>query len=221
LVHPAHARLVAERKACRACAPALTNPSIVAGGSLDSDRIGPYARWQGNQQAELMVVAQDFADVQTFQRVKGWPGQRVRANLRLVELVAAAGIRIEPPRIGRSDDRLFFTNAVLCLKQGGMSAPVPAECSRTCGRRFLRPTIELVSPRAVAALGVHAVKAVLAAFDIEAPRDSLLELIDAGQTFQLSDRTRLFPLAHPSNRTRSMTLQKRDWQQLGEWLHAA
>lgn len=112
-------KLVAERKVCHACAPELTNPSVIEGGALDSEHIGPHSRWQGNLDAELVVVAQDFADDKTFVRVRGWPGEKVQTNRRLVELVAAAGITIVAPKRGCCDDRLFFTNAVLCLKRGG------------------------------------------------------------------------------------------------------
>src|SRR4051794_31658052 len=99
----AYARLVAQRKACLAC-PGLTNPSAF-GDALDSDRIGPYTRWQGNLDAELVVVGQDFADVDTFRDIGGWPGEKVRTNLDLVELLKEAGIQIAPPQRGRSDDR--------------------------------------------------------------------------------------------------------------------
>lgn len=56
--------LVAARKTCRRCAT-LTNPSSVA-SPPDSERIGPYSLWQGNLNAPLIIVAQDFADLTTY-----------------------------------------------------------------------------------------------------------------------------------------------------------
>jgi hypothetical protein len=138
--------LVTVRKDCRAC-PQLVNPAVAANGELDSDRIGPYSRWQGNLHSDLVVVGQDFADVETFARVGGWPGENVGTNLTLVELLAAAGFTISPPCRGISSDQVFFTNAVLCLKHGSMQEAIPPACFRACGLRFLRPTIELVSPK--------------------------------------------------------------------------
>lgn len=217
----AYAELVAERKACRAC-PELENPAVTSAGRHDSDRIGPYSRWQGNLDAELVVVAQDFADTKTFEAVQGWPGEKVSTNLALVELAAAAGLSVSPPKRGVSDDQLFFTNAVLCLKRGKMQARIPEQCFRTCGRLFLRRTIELVAPRAVAALGAGALDSVLAAFGKPRRRGSLIALIEAGQTFDVAGGVRVFPLCHPSptvrNTTRSFTRQKADWACLGRWL---
>jgi hypothetical protein len=113
--------VVAERKACEAC-PGLANASRIGAGRFDADEIGAYSRWQGNLDAELMVVGQDFADEDSFIKYRGWPGERVRTNRTLVELVAQAGIGIEPPRFGTPDDRLFFTNAVLLSR---MRSAVP------------------------------------------------------------------------------------------------
>jgi uracil-DNA glycosylase len=212
--------LVTVRKDCRACPP-LVNPAVAADGELDSDRIGPYSRWQGNLHSDLVVVGQDFADVETFTRVGGWPGENVGTNLTLVELLAAAGFTISPPRRGISSDQVFFTNAVLCLKHGSMQAAIPPACFRACGLRFLRPTIELVSPKVVATLGTHALDAVLSAFELSRSQP-LLALIRDGFTFQLTCGARLFPMCHPSrtviNTTRSLDLQKSDWKRIGEHL---
>jgi len=54
--------LVEERKTCRVC-EGLINPSDCAGGVYDSEHIGPWSRWQGNLDSELMVVGQDWGDV--------------------------------------------------------------------------------------------------------------------------------------------------------------
>src|SRR5437660_2463489 len=144
----AYAKLVAERKRCTACAN-LTNPSKYK--ALDSDHIGPYPRRQGNLDAELLVVGQDSSDIDTYLYHGGdWPGEFVQTNLALVELAGAAGITITPPRRGCPNDRLFFTNAVLCLKRSNplkersMRGNLPSAYFRNCGERFLRRTIELV-----------------------------------------------------------------------------
>src|SRR4051794_19778776 len=91
--------LVERRKACAAC-PGLANASRIDGGSMDCDRIGPYSQWQGNLDAELMVVAQDFADVEGFQKHRGWPGARVRTNVALAGFVARTGVAVSLPQYG-------------------------------------------------------------------------------------------------------------------------
>ncbi|MEX0887574.1 MAG: uracil-DNA glycosylase family protein [Phycisphaeraceae bacterium] len=128
----------------------------IDGGAWDCDRTGGYSQWRGSLDTELMVTAQYFADVNGFAEGRGCVGQRVGTNLTLVELVAEAGITIEPPRTGNPDNRLFFTNAVLCMKEGGYAAAVPVGCYKRCGHRFLRPTVELVAPRVAVTLGTGA-----------------------------------------------------------------
>jgi hypothetical protein len=65
-----YAALVARRKTCVAC-PTLVNPSAVAEGRFDYHEIGPYAQRQGNFSSRVVLIAQDFADVEAFKRVAG------------------------------------------------------------------------------------------------------------------------------------------------------
>jgi uracil-DNA glycosylase len=215
--------LVAQRKRCRLC-PKLQNPAAILGGTLDSDELGPYSRWQGSLDAELLVVAQDFADAATFVRLDGWPGDRVSTNLALTELLNEAGFPAQPPRREKSDDVVFLTNAVLCMKQGPMSASVPRVYFETCGRHFLRPTIELIQPRAVVALGSGALDALRAAYGVP-DRAPLRDLVERSPAARLSAITVLFAMFHPSptvrNTVRSLETQREDWRRLGRWLRAA
>jgi len=222
--HLRYEQLVTERKACQFCSQyALTNPSCID-VPADSERIGPYSLWQGNLDSPLVVVGQDFADVDGYQINMGWPGENVGTNLTLVKLVAEAGLNISAPKKGASEDVIFCTNAVLCLKQGGMQAAVRSVCYSACGKRFLRPLIELIKPKAVATLGSGALKAILRAYEIE-NSSSLLNLLDSGRTFDLSGGVRLFPMAHPSksvlNITRSLETQLSDWRKLGAYLESS
>src|SRR5262245_28173851 len=97
-----YAQLVAARKACHLCA-GLTNPSDIADGRLDSQQIGPWSLWQGNLDATVMVVGQDWGDTGYFVRGEGRDSDNNPTNLALVELLAVAGISIEPP--GSTDVR--------------------------------------------------------------------------------------------------------------------
>jgi hypothetical protein len=65
-------------------------------------------------------------------------------------LLGSIGIEIAtstPADVGGG--AVFLTNAVLCLKDGGMQTKVMPECFTNCGVRFLRPTIDLIMPKAV------------------------------------------------------------------------
>lgn len=177
---------------------------------MDSDRIGPFSRWQGNLDAALMVVGQDFADVDGFQKHRGWPGERVRTNLTLAALLAHAAIPVDPPQFGIADDRVFFTNAVLCMKRGGMRAPVSEACASACGRRFLRPTIELIAPKVIVSLGARAMGAVCRAFDLEPPARLCAAV---AVPIPLAGSTVLMPLYHPAA-SRSRQAQESDWDRV-------
>ena len=170
----AYDAMVARRRACRACA-GLQNPSFVADGAYDSTEIGPWSTWQSNLDAPIVVVGQDFGDVAYFEKHCGADSASNRTNANLVQLLGSIGINVGLPgsRDGRGD--LFFTNAVLCLKGGGMQAKVRSEWFRECGKRFLRAQIELVRPKVVVGLGERAHNAVLVAFGL--PSEPLKQAI--------------------------------------------
>jgi uracil-DNA glycosylase len=127
------------------------------------------------------------------------------------------------PRRGESDDTIFLTNGVLCLKEGRMQAQVPTRYFRTCGTCFLRPLIELIRPMAVVTLGRRAFDGALTAFGV-ACTASLAELVDRRATFDLPGGARLFPRFHPSrtvlNTVRSLDQQIEVWRAIREWLRA-
>lgn len=213
-------QLIAGRKSCDLCSGCLDNASKIAGGDFDCDEIGPYTQWQRNLYADLMVVGQDFADVEGFIANEGWPGNDVQTNKVLTSLVAEAGIKISLPVYGQSEYRLFFTNAVLCMKRdGGMRGRVPGQCVRQCGRHFLRPTIELVEPKLVVTLGRAATCAVNSVFDPSPPG----RLPTGGGGGGALHPTRLFastwlvPVFHPMA-SRSREAQREDWRQIGRIL---
>jgi DNA polymerase len=208
--------LVLDRKACDLCSGSLRNASRIDDGRFDGDEIGAYTRWQGNLNAELMIVGQDFASVEVFQDCRGWPGHDVTTNGVLRQFVAHAGINIRLPVYDQPDDRLFCTNAVLCMKEGRMRGPVPAACVRRCGRLFLRPTIELVAPKLVVTLGRAATQAVSEAFDLNPPA-RLPASPGAILPSRLFNSTWLMPVFHPTA-SRSREDQRADWQQIGRVL---
>lgn len=218
----AYAELVQARRECRVCAPELVNPSEVQGGALDSAHVGPYSRWQGNLDASVAIVAQDFADEASFASLGGWPGERVGTNLMLTELLAEAGIATRPPKRGEPADDVFFTNAVLCLKRGSMSTQISKRCFRECGARFLRPTMELIKPKVIVTLGLGALDASLPAFGLRRPPGGLADLVNRDQIFRVSASTVLIPRFHPSrtvrNVTRTEAQQREDWRRIRPWL---
>ncbi len=168
-----------------------------------------------------MVVGQDYSDDRYFERRKGIEDPSNRTNLNLVTLLGSIGFPVTMPgeRLGRGE--AFFTNAILCLKQGGMQAPVRDEWFRNCGERCLRSQIELVRPKVVVGLGERAFNAVLAAFGL--PKERLRDAILSRGTCLPSGAMAVAVYhcgARVINGARNLNRQRQDWQRVSASLGA-
>ena len=208
----AYTELVTRRKAC-CCCRGLTNPSQCQSGKFDSAQIGPWTLWQGNLHAEILVVGQDWGDTKYFltNKLRDTPSNPTNKTLR--HLMSVAGLRIDAPSAANSGAGIaFFTNAVLCLKQGGMQAAVDPVWFANCGKLFLRPTIELIAPNAVVTLGARAYRAVC--YDYGLRPQAFRRAVEAEPT-QLLSGPLLLPVYHCGarilNTHRPLSIQEQDW----------
>jgi uracil-DNA glycosylase len=211
-----NADLVAYRKQCRVCV-GLINPAECANGLYDSDHIGPWSVWQGSLSASLMVVGQDWGDEQYFVANAGQDVANNPTNEMLRELLMGIGVEVAASDShNASNHRVFFTNAVLCLKNGGMQAQMEKEWVLNCASRFLRPTIEVVKPRFVITLGEHAYRAVVYAYQMQ--RLGFKSAVEDLTGFDLGNGTRLFPVylccRRIFNTHRPMAQQRQDWERI-------
>ena len=214
--------LVEVRKACRACGTGLTNPSVCENGAFDCEAMGEWSHWQGNLDAPLMVVGQDWGDVAWFLREKGRSTNTSRTNTTLLKLLASIGFQLKLPYQTQGNGTLFFTNAVLCLKSCGAQSSVKPEWFRNCGHRFLRPTIELVQPKIVVCLGERAYRAVMGAWQIKARK--FYDAVTSPDSVLLPPcGSSVFPVYHCGARTlntnRNFEAQLADWKRIGRFLH--
>jgi uracil-DNA glycosylase len=205
--------LVQDRQRCERCADlGLKNPSSIEKGVFDSDEIGPWTRWNGDLNASVMVVGQEWGGIPTFCRQKGLD-RHAGTNRTLQKLLESIGISVEGAPINKPDSGLFLTNAVLCLKDGPDSAPVKPAWFRQCGAGFLKAQIELVSPHVVVALGQRAYMAIRDVFDC--PRVSFRRAVEAHKAIPLGFAQSLVPVYHCSqtvlNTHRSFEMQLDDW----------
>jgi DNA polymerase len=221
-----YSALVAKRKNCQLC-EGLCNPSRVDGGVYDSDEIGPWSRWEGNLDASVVVVGQDWGDVGYFRTHQGLEGPKNPTNTNLVKLLREIGLKIAEPPGEATDDPLFLTNAILCLKtEGGLQGQVQRKWFENCGENFLRPLLEIISPKVVVALGERAFTAVINTFRpiFKMPsrfRDAVDGIGRAGG-LQITTDTRLFPVYHCGarimNTHRRLGEQKADWGVIADFL---
>jgi uracil-DNA glycosylase family 4 len=207
--------LAAARRECRLCEPlGLTNPSVPVGGRYDAaGHIGAWTRWQGNLDAEVMVIGQDWGGIEYFIDRQGLEQDNNPTNKMLCALLSSVGIRIELPRQSQHHT-LFFTNSILCLRPGRLTGPVKARWFKNCSETFLRQQIELVDPRVIVTPGYMAYQSVLRAYDIPRRRRMRDAVKD---TVYLPKGNCLVPVYHPGKngtRSRSIDDQKMDWQRV-------
>jgi len=211
--------LVAERKACNRCL-GLSNPAAIEDGRFDSPEVGPWSRWQGGLNATVMLIGQDWGDVRYFVKHAGVEGPRNPTNEALRELIGLLGIDIgEPPINTRRDAIAFFTNAILCLKDGGLQAKVQDAWFSNC-QDFLRRQIEIVSPKILVCLGERAWRSVVTTFQIRP--GVFREAVNDPDGVVLPNGTRAFACYHCGRRIqnthRPFPAQQIDWRRMNRFL---
>ena len=206
--------LVASRKACRKCADAgLTNPVCVQAGAFDGPDIGPWTRWNGDLNARVLVVGQDWGDVASLVRQRGLDNDSA-TNKMLRELLAAVGLLVKAPPEQAPRSGIFLTNAALCLKDGGAQAAVRLEWITNCADAFLKQQIDLVRPKVVVTLGERAFLAVRHAFRLRPI--SFRRAVNKFAHIALPNGSQLVPVYHCGQRILN-THRKRD-AQFEDWL---
>jgi uracil-DNA glycosylase len=154
--------------------------------------------------------------VRYYQDHRGHDDPRTPTNKNLVYLLSSIGITIAPPNPADSGGgSIFLTNAILCHKtNGGLQGAVMRQWFENCARRFLRPTIELVQPKAVITLGEWAWQSMRLAYEL--PRRGLRAAVEIPDGMALPGGMRLFPMYHPGQRVLNTKIRTWD-QQVADW----
>lgn len=217
----AYRKLVEKRKDCCLC-KGLCNPRTAEEGRHDHDQIGPWSLWQGNLNADIVVVGQDWGDLSYFSTWGGRDqptGNPTNENLR--ELLKIVGIEIGKPR-DQQDQVIFLTNLILCLKTGGLQGCVEDRWFANCASAFFRPLVEIINPRVIITLGKKTSESVLRLYGIAYSKSVPFSSIVERAPYALSNTISLFPVYHCGagsvNRNRSMLQQREDWLKIRKWL---
>lgn len=222
--HAAYAELVALRKA-HAFPSRLLNPSEIEGGRYDSDHLGPWSRWQGDLNAEVVIVGQDWGDQPYFLRNKGVDDDNELTCKNLGAMALVAGWDLGNPHSPKPQP-LFFTNAVLGIRAEAGKSGTPPAAWVDDSLPFLIRLLEIVQPRAVVSLGTAASRACRLAMHGRGRVPGLPSGASLGETHQQ------IPILRPGKPAwfafyhcgplglvnRSRELQMSDWRRLGEWL---
>jgi len=220
----AYAELVALRKA-HAFPSLLLNPSEIEGGRYDSDHLGPWSRWKGDLNAEVVVVGQDWGDQAYFLRNKGVDDDHELTCTNLGAMALAAGWDLGTPHSPKPQP-LFFTNAVLGIRAEMGKSGTPPAAWVDDSLPFLIRLLEIIQPRAVVSLGTAASRACGLAIHGRGRSAGIRLGAPLRETHQQNpilhpDKPAWFALYHCgplglANRSRELQLQ--DWRGLGEWL---
>jgi uracil-DNA glycosylase len=212
--------LVAARKACRICV--ARNPGRIrscAEFDYDPEVVSHWELWLGHKNPKLLVVGQDFGNVDYFVRNRGRDEPDNKTNANLKRLLAEAGLNASHPRQLDEKAPVFLTNSILCLKEGPINAPVRASWISECTGRHLLPLLLWLKPPVVVGMGNCGWRAVRQAFALsDAPRPISAA---AGSYWNAKDRTRVFAVGHCSPLgliNRPWPLQALDWCRIGEAL---
>lgn len=214
--------LVMKRKACHLC-HGLANPAETDLREFDSEEIGPWSRWQGSLHADLMIVGQDWGDINYFRKWKGADepsGNPTNENLR--KILDSIGIEVGTPGSPAPQSRVFLTNLILCLKSSGLQASVENAWLRTCAEQFLKGLVNLLKPRVLVILGHRPAQAGLMAFGVRVKKGLTLQALMEQGPYPIREGTSLFPVYHCGKRgvnmNRPLEAQVKDWIAIREEL---
>ena len=209
--------LVAARKACRICVE--RSPGRIrscAEFEFDPEVVSLWELWLGHKRPKLLVVGQDFGNVDYFVRNRGRDEPRNKTNDNLWKLLVEAGFSAKSPPDADLDTPVFLTNSVLCLKEGRMNSALRASWVSSCTDRHLRPLLSWLKPPVVVGMGSRGWRAVRQVFALkQAPRAIS---VAAGACWTSEDRTCVFAVGHCSPLgliNRAWPQQAADWRRIG------
>ncbi|MBV9583460.1 MAG: hypothetical protein JO213_01070 [Alphaproteobacteria bacterium] len=214
--------LVAARKACRICVE--RSPGRLrscAEFDHDPDVISHWEQWLGHRKPKLLLVGQDFGNVDYFVRHRGRDEPRNPTNDNLHRLLTAAGLAVNEPPERDPDAPVFATNSILCVKEGRMSGTIRASWVDTCAATHLAPLVRYLRAPIAVGMGHHGWRAVRQVFALaDAPR----RISDAaGGDWLAADGTRVFAVGHPGPlglTNRALAQQLADWRRIGATIAA-
>jgi uracil-DNA glycosylase len=218
-----YAELVAARKACRICVEhSPRRLKSCAEFDYDPHVVSLWELWLGHKRPKLLVVGQDFGNVDYFVRNHGRDEPHNKTNDNLHKLLSAAGIEAGTPPLLDPATPVFLTNSILCLKEGTMSGPIRSSWVAACTDRHLVPLIHWLKPPVVVGMGSCGWQAVRQSFGLQhAARPISLA---AGSSWTAADETRVFAVGHCSPLgliNRPWRQQIVDWRRIGEAVAAA
>ncbi|MGD0829420.1 MAG: uracil-DNA glycosylase family protein [Terracidiphilus sp.] len=209
--------LISFRKSCRICLD--RNPGKIHAGALfafDPDVVSYWSQWLGHPMPQILIIGQDFGDIDYFKKFGGADDPENETNDYLYKLLVHAGLTpTRPPQADRNT-RVFLTNSVLCLKEPPMKSPLRKPWIRACAIKQLRPLASKLKSPIVVAMGGSAWMAARLAFEIEEAPENISTA--AGGMWQTRKWGQVFAVGHCGRLgrgNRPWHKQLMDWSRIG------
>jgi hypothetical protein len=190
------------------------------GGAYECDHVSPYTKSASNMDADVMLVLQDWASSEYFERHDGVISD-------LVELGYDSSVdtnnnlkRLLKTHLNLDLQDTYATNLMPFIKQGGMSASIPMKVLVNAATEFALPQVKIVQPKIVVCFGLQAFNATRRACS-EQKVNNIDDAINSYFTYELST---VFCQAHPgrlgqNNRNRGgVDRVSIDWKKMVEYL---
>ena len=130
------------------------------GGAYECDHVSPYTKSASNMDADVMLVLQDWASSEYFERHDGVISD-------LVELGYDSSVdtnnnlkRLLKTHLNLDLQDTYATNLMPFIKQGGMSASIPMKVLVNAATEFALPQVKIVQPKIVVCFGLQAFNAI-------------------------------------------------------------
>ncbi len=192
----------------------LSNPVNL---NYDCSEIGAWTQWQGNLDAKILVIGQDWGDVNYFNDNKGKDRDDNPTNKNLKNLFCQLGFDIGLPN-NPVKQPIFFTNAILGIKGDSqkkqMSGSVKTSWIKDSNDHFTKELISIIQPKIIITLGAMPLYAMKLLYSKSISSEKLGILIDKNP-IQLEKGIQLFAFYHCGGlglANRKLENQLKDWQ---------
>ena len=149
--------LVSQRKACQKCMSGRlgihNGDKIAKDNNLhETENIGPWFEWAGVNcenalDAKIVILGQDwFPDTLYIKELKKYGemeykplfDEKIATDKTLNEMVKKIDPNIDLTVNKKENHKLFFTNLILCYKEGAANQSIPSSYYGNCRESFLK-----------------------------------------------------------------------------------
>ena len=228
-------RLVEDVSKCHICERLVTLPHIENSEFLENDDHGldtdrPYINrwnlWQGNLDADIMVIGQDYGQKEDDVAIEvcSYADATNPTDVRLKALFKDA-FSID---LNSNDAPLFFTNMANCYRKKRTSGGMHSGWLPICANKYMERLIRIIRPKIIIVLGRSAFEALYCMENlsvqcldpIKSGKESYAEMIQHCYQIDFGDeKIGVFPVYHPganSQMNRTFEQQLEDWKKISE-----